>query len=144
VRLVEGHLLCAPEPILVEVREQLGFRISDDDDLRAVFRAEQLEPLDHPLGRVPEGRLGALLDHRAANVQICVARVDEGGARSVGRVRQSAHEGNVLDEPVEHHVLALGDVRSNADRQFGITAQALVGLQAGAAYSTKSAIGCST
>ena len=98
-----------------------------------------LEPLNHPRRREAERLVGRLLDHRAPDVQVCVAHVDVARAGVIRRDGDRARERRLVDESVDEHVLALADVRADADGELCVTLQAFVSHVSKYTASTPSA-----
>ena len=114
----------ASDPILVEVGEQLRLGIARDHHQRAVV-ADRLCLLEQPLGRLGEHVVVGQLDHRAADVLVCVADVDVARARLVSGTGDRAGELGVVDQAVHEQRLPRLDVRPDADDQLGVALEAV-------------------
>ena len=122
------HFLHArlPDPLAVEVGEELGLRVARDGEQRTADAAELVVPLDEPRRRIAELVDGGVRDVRAAHMLVAVLDVDEGGARLVRRARDLACERRVLDERVDTQDLAGLQVQADADCELGVLLEAIV------------------
>ena len=131
-----GHLLaeylvdlCHPrtsDPFSVEVRKQLGFRVTGGRDQRVAGFGTRERLL--PSRRVGQGLVGAELDHRLANVGIAVLDGDVRCTCRIGGSREGARQRGVLDVRDHEDRLSLLDVRADAYGQLGVAREPFLGL----------------
>jgi len=91
-----------------------------------VLLTERLEALLSPGRRPVEHIVGALRDHRAADMLVAVPHVDVARARLVRDLRDRASERGVVDEGVHEHVLPLADVRADTHGKLGERPQTIL------------------
>ena len=111
---------CLPDTDTVEVGEHVRIRIAGDRNRGAADPGEVLQPLELPRRAPLEHLVGSLADHLPLHVLIGVLSRDVARAGLVGRRRERAHEGRLLDVGKDGHILSLADIRADPNHEVGV------------------------
>ena len=113
----------------IEVGEELRLGVSGELDQGRLRLAPGADPGELVLGGLVQHVLRPELDRRAAHVRIRVADDDPPRTGLVGLAHDRARRRRVLDLAEDRHLLAGLDVRADPNRELGVPAQPLVGVQ---------------
>ena len=123
-----GKLLgaCLAHAHPIEVGKEARIGIACDGDLRPLNPGEVLELLELPRRRPLEHRVVTVHDQLSPEVGVAVFHRHIPGAGLVRRGREGTRQGCVLDIAVDENILALADVRTDTNRELGVTPQKAV------------------
>ena len=105
------------DPLLVELGQEVGLGVADQEQDGALPLGEIVEPREQPRRSRLELLLGPVLDHGAADVRVGDVEVDPSRPDAVGRVGHGPRQVEVLGVAVDVEVLARLEIHADLHRQ---------------------------